>query len=146
MILPAALLAVLALPVSAEVETITPIGDILRNRERANGRNFCVVGKPIEINSKVGEVTGKHLFRGKISDGTGVLVLFAYGQFPSISFGETIEVCGRYDKFYLSKGNNGYHNQIRASAILKGKGIASGRVKLGETVMLADRKAAPPPP
>ncbi|MEQ1917909.1 MAG: hypothetical protein ABL955_01810, partial [Elusimicrobiota bacterium] len=93
----AALLALLALPAAAE--TITPISDILKNRERANGRNFCVVGKPVEIDQRVGRVTGKHLFRGKIDDGTGRLEIFAFGYFPPVALGERIEVCGKYNRF-----------------------------------------------
>lgn len=139
----ASLLLALTSPVFAE--TITPIAGILANRDRANGRNFCVVGKPVEINQKVGEVTGKHLFRGKIDDGTGRLVLFAYGNFPSVSLGEAIEVCGRYDKFYLSKGSNGYHNQLKAALILKGKNIAADRVNLGEIITLRAKQDGGPP-
>lgn len=142
----AAVAFLLALPVLA-AETITPIADILKNRDLANGRNFCVVGKPVEIKEKVGEVTGKHLFRGKIDDGTGQLTLFAYGRFPAIHIGEAIEVCGKYTKFYLSKGNNPYHNQIEARAILKGKMISAGLVDIvnGE-VAVRPKKRAPGPP
>jgi hypothetical protein len=140
------LLALLALPAAAAAETITPIADILRNRDWANGKNFCVVGKPVEITEKYGEVTGKHLFRGKIDDGTGRLVLFSYGNFPAVALGEAIEVCGRYDKFKVSKGNKNYHNQIEARVILKGKLIASGAVEVGESIVLAAKKPAPPPP
>lgn len=142
----AAALLLLSLSASA-TETITPISAILKNRDLANGRNFCVVGKPVEIKEKVGEVTGKHLFRGKIDDGTGQLTLFAYGKFPAIILGEAIEVCGKYTKFYLSKGNNAYHNQIEARAILKGKMISAGLVDIvnGE-VMLRPKKPAPAPP
>lgn len=142
MLLP--LLSALALAASA-TETITPISHILRNRDLANGRNFCVVGKPVKITEKVGEVTGKHLFRGILSDGTGQLMIFAYGNFPRVSLGEAIEVCGRFSKFYLSKGNNGYHNQLEAAAILKGKLIASGAVEIGETITaVSQRKASGP--
>jgi hypothetical protein len=141
-----ALLALLALPASAAVETITPISDILRNRDWANGKNFCVVGKPVSIEEKFGKVTGKHLFRGKLDDGTGTLELFAFGYFPPVAVGEAIEVCGRYDKFRFHKNNVGYHNEIEAVAILKGKGIASGAIVVGDTITAAPRKSAPPPP
>ncbi len=123
-------LALLSGVVSAE--TITPISSILANRDRANGRNFCVVGIPIEIKQKFGEVTNKHLFRGRISDGTGELILFAYGNFPILSGGEKIEACGRFDKFYVSPSKKHYHNQLKATAILKGNGINAGLVYVGE--------------
>lgn len=143
MLLP--LLSTLALCASAAVETITPVGDILKNREAANGRNFCVVGKPVSIKEKTGEVTGKHLFRGMLDDGTGQIMIFAYGNFPRVSLGEAIEVCGRFNKFYLSKGNNGYHNQLEAAAILKGRMIASGSIELGETIRARPKTASAPP-
>jgi len=138
---------VLAISVSAAVvETITPTGDILKDRDRANGRNFCVVGTPAAINQKFGEVTGKHLFRGKIDDGTGALILFSYGSFPVLAVGEKIEACGRFDKFYVSPSKKHYHNQLKASIILKGKGIASGLVEVGEKITVRPQKPEPPRP
>lgn len=146
--LAAALLAVAALSASAAVETITPMGDILKNREWANGRNFCVVGKPVEMDERIGRVTGKHLFRGKVDDGTGRLEIFAFGYFPPVALGELIEVCGKYNRFKVHRNGVGYHDEIEAVAILKGKGIAAGKIVLGETITAAPKKksAAPPPP
>lgn len=148
MTLAAALLLALA-GSAAAAETITPIGAILKNRDRENGRHFCVVGKPVITEDKVGRVTGKHLFRGKIDDGTGVLELFAFGSFPPVASGELIEVCGKYHKFYLHRHGVGYHDEIVAAAILKGKGIASGMVEVTGTGIVPGKKkskAAPPSP
>ncbi len=141
MTLAAVLLAVLALPASAAVETITPVADIFRNRERANGRNFCVVGKPVEIDQRIGRVTGKHLFRGKLDDGTGQLQIFAFGRFPPVALDERIEVCGKYNRFKIHRNGVGYHDEIEAVAILKGKGIAAGSVVIGETISAAPKPA-----
>jgi len=148
MILQAVVLLLLAGPAAA-TETITPIGDILKNRERVNGQHVCVVGKPVITENKVGRVTGKHLFRGGIADGTGVLALFAFGNFPTVASGELIEVCGKYHKFYLHRHGVGYHNEIVAAAILKGRGIASGMVEItaaGIVPRQMKKKAVPSPP
>ena len=134
---------------SASAETITPVGDILKNRELANGRHFCVVGKPVLTENKFGRVTGKHLFRGEITDDTGTLALFAFGNFPPVADGQLIEVCGKYHKYYLHRHGVGYSDEIIASAILKGSGIAAGRVEITERGIVAAKKkpkSVPPPP
>lgn len=135
------LLATLLLVLSgaASAETITPIASILANRDAANGRTFCVVGVPVEIKQKFGEVTNKHLFRGRINDGTGELILFSYGSFPVLATGEKIEACGRFDKFYISPSKKHYHNQLKAAIILKGSGIAAGMVEVGDSIKVAKK-------
>lgn len=148
MVLQTAVLLQLAGPAAA-AEMITPIVDILKNRERMNGRYVCVVGEPVITENKIGRVTGKHLFRGGIDDETGALALFAFGKFPIIASGELIEVCGKYRKFYLYRHGVGYHNEIGAAAILKGSGIASGMVEItgaGIVPRKKKRSAVPPPP
>lgn len=145
----AALLLLLLAGAAPAAETITPVADILRNRDRSNGRHFCVVGKPVITENTVGRVTGKRLFRGTLSDGTGALALFAFGQFPPVAGGEPIEVCGKYHKYYLHRHGVGYHDEIVAAAILKGKGIASGMVAItaeGVVAGAAARKAGPASP
>ena len=145
MSLAAALL--LALAASAPAETITPIDAVLKNRDAANGRHFCVVGKPVITENKVGRVTGKHLFRGKIDDGTGTLELFAFGRFPSVATGELIEVCGKFHKYYMHRHGVAYHDEIVAEAILKGKGIAAGLVEITpKGIVAGNKKAGPPSP
>jgi hypothetical protein len=140
----APLLLALALRAAAAVEPITPMGDILKNRESWNGRSFCVVGKPVEMDERIGRVTGKHLFRGKIDDGTGRLEIFAFGHFPSVALGERIEVCGKYNRFKIHRNGVGYHDEIEAVAILKGAGIAAGKVIVGKTITLAPKEPKKP--
>lgn len=85
-----AALFILALGASAgeaAIEPITKIGAILKNRDLANGKWFCVVGVPTITESKIGRVTGKHLFRGRLDDGTGTLEMFAFGHFPKVASG-----------------------------------------------------------
>jgi hypothetical protein len=144
MALAAALLA-LALRASAAAvpEAITPVGDILKNRDRSNGASFCVVGKPVEMDERVGRATGKHLFRGKLDDGTGRVEIFAFGWFPPVALGEKIEVCGKFNRFKIHRNGVGYHDEIEAAAILKGKGIASGLVVVGKTVVMAPKEKKP---
>lgn len=145
MTLAASLLLALAGPAAA-AETITSIGLILKNRDAANGRHFCVVGRPVITEDKVGRVTGKHLFRGRIDDGTGALELFAFGRFPPVASGELIEVCGKFHKYYLHRHGVGYHNEIVAEAILKGKGIAAGKVEITPRGIVAGTKGKRPAP
>lgn len=132
--MPAALLLALALGASAAetpIEPITKIGAILKNRDLANGRHFCVVGAPTVTENKIGRVTGKHLFRGQLDDGTGKLEFFAFGRFPKVETGERVEMCGKFHKYYLHRHGVGYSNELVVAAILKGDGIAAGRVMLG---------------
>lgn len=143
-------LALAALVSQARAEAITRAADILQDRDAADGRNFCVVGKPVAIDQRFGRATGKHLFRGKLDDGTGRLEIFAFGYFPPVGLGESIEVCGRYNKSKLHKNGLVYSDEIEAAAILKGKGIASGAVEVGESVTprakaVASAQAAVPP-
>jgi len=139
-------LLLLAPAAAAAAEMITPIGFILANRDRLNGRSFCVVGIPVEMRQRFGEVTNKHLFRGKLSDGTGELILFSYGSFPILAAGEKIEACGRFDKFYVSPSKKTYRNQLKASVILKGPGIAAGLVQIvGDQITVAKKPAVPAP-
>ncbi len=146
MSLAASLLLALAGSASA-AETITPVETILKNRDAANGRHFCVVGKPVITENKVGRVTGKHLFRGKIDDGTGTLELFAFGRFPAVATGELIEVCGKFHKYYLHRHGVGYHDEIVAEAILKGKGIGAGLVEITpKGIVAGNKKAGAPAP
>ncbi len=132
----AALLLLLAGAVAAgdpapSVEPIVKIGVILKNRDRANGHHFCVVGLPTVTENKVGRVTGKHLFRGQLDDGTGKLEFFAFGSFPPVLPGERVEMCGKFHKYNLHRHNVGYANELVVAAILKGPGIAAGLVELG---------------
>jgi len=87
------------------IEAITPIDVILKHRNAANGRHFCVIGAPTITENKIGRMTGKQLFRGQIDDGKGKLEFFAFGNFPPIKAG----VVG---------------------AILKGAGMAAGLVEI----------------
>lgn len=133
---PVLLLALLLGPAAAQeavraVEPITKIGAILKNRDLANGKHFCVVGLPTVTENKIGRVTGKHLFRGQIDDGTGKLEFFAFGRFPKVETGERVEMCGKFHKYYLHRHGVGYSNELVVAAILKGDGIAAGRVVLG---------------
>ncbi|MDX6769592.1 MAG: hypothetical protein SF051_08680 [Elusimicrobiota bacterium] len=112
-------------------EAITPIGAILKNRDLANGRHFCVVGLPTVTENKVGRVTGKHLFRGQLDDGTGKLEFFAFGRFPRVTVGERVEMCGKYHKYNLHRHGVGFADELVVAAMLKGAGIGAGLVEVG---------------
>jgi hypothetical protein len=126
------------------VEPIARIGAILKNRDRANGRDFCVVGLPTVTENKIGRVTGKHLFRGQIDDGTGKLEFFAFGSFPRVQPGERVEMCGKFHKYNLHRHNVGYTNELVVAAILKGPGIAAGLVEIGPDGVRHRAKPASP--
>lgn len=115
---------------SPAVEPIAPIGTLLKNRDRANGRYFCVVGAPTVTENKVGRVTGKHLFRGQLDDGTGKLEFFAFGKFPLVKEGERVEMCGRFHKFKLHRHGVGFNNELVVEVMLKGANIAAGLVEV----------------
>lgn len=125
------------------VEPITRIDAILKNRELSNGRYFCVAGAPTVTENKVGRVTGKHLFRGQIDDGTGKLEFFAFGKFPLVREGERIELCGKYHKFKLHRHGVGFADEIVVEAMLKGANIGAGRVELGPGGVRLRPKPAP---
>jgi hypothetical protein len=127
-------------PAAASVEPITAVSAILKNRDQANGRRFCVVGVPTVTYNRVGRVTGKLLFRGQLDDGTGKLEFFAFGKFPAVSTGERVEICGKFHKHYLHRNGVGVSNEIIAEAILKGAGIAAGKVELGPNGVRARKK------
>lgn len=112
------------------VEPIAPIGALLKNRDRANGRYFCVVGTPTVTENKVGRVTGKHLFRGQLDDGSGRLEFFAFGRFPLVKEGERVEMCGRFHKFKLHRHGVGFNNELVVEVMLKGANIAAGLVEV----------------
>ncbi len=132
----------LALPASAD--PITKAGDVLKNRDALHGRSVCVVGKADKMEERFGTVTGKHLFRGKFTDGTGELIVFNYGHFPKIAPGEPFQACGRFLKSYTAPSGNIYLNQITTSVILKGSGINAGLVDIvdGRIVPQAKGKAS----
>lgn len=111
-------------------EAIAPIGVILKNRDRANGRYFCVAGLPTVTENKVGRVTGKHIFRGQLDDGTGKLEFFAFGRFPAMKAGERVEMCGRFHKFKLHRHGVGFSNELVVEVMLKGANIGAGLVEL----------------
>lgn len=124
-------LSAVAGDVAPAVEPIVKIGTLLKNRDRANGRDFCVVGMPTVTENKIGRVTGKHLFRGQLDDGTGKLEFFAFGRFPPVLAGERVEMCGRFHKYNLHRHGVGYVNELVVAAMVKGAGIATGLVELG---------------
>jgi len=123
-------LALLLLALPASAEPISKAGDVFKNREVVDGHVICAVGKVVEVDERFGRVTGKHLFRAKIDDGTGVLQVFAFGYFPKVAVGEPIEACGRYNKAKLHRNGVVYRDEIEATVILKGAGIASGLVDI----------------
>ena len=131
-------LAFIALPAAAD--PITKAGDILKNRDVMDGRSVCVIGKVVSVNEKFGQVTGKHLFRGTLNDATGSVMIFSYGYFPKIALGETIEVCGRFAKTYVSPSKNVYQNQVTTAAILKDRGINAGLVDIIDDKVVANAK------
>lgn len=137
----ALLLLLLALPASAD--PISKAGDILKNRETMDGRSVCLIGKVKSVEERYGKVTGQHLFRGKLDDGTGEVLIFSYGFFPKVAIGETIEVCGRYAKAYLAPSKVIYKDQIAVKALLKDKGINAGKVDIvGDQVVAAGKGTA----
>jgi hypothetical protein len=147
----AALALLLALAANAQeaapaVEPITRIELILKARDAANGRHFCVVGMPTVTENKIGRVTGKHLFRGQLDDGTGKLEFFAFGKFPPVQAGERVEMCGQYHKFKLHRHGVGFHDELVVAAMFKGAAIASGRVEIGPDGLRTRKKAAPGTP
>lgn len=111
-------------------EVLSPMGDVVKNRDRVNGRFICVAGATTLTENKVGRVTGKHLFRGQIDDGTGKLEFFAFGTFPPIRAGERVEMCGKFHKFNLHKHGVGFNNELVVSAMVKGAAIGAGLVEL----------------
>lgn len=125
---------------AAPVEPITRIELILKARDAANGRHFCVVGMPTVTENKVGRVTGKHLFRGQIDDGSGKLEFFAFGKFPPVQAGERVEMCGQYHKFKLHRHGIGFHDELVVQAMFKGAAIASGRVEIGPSGIVVRKK------
>ncbi len=145
----AALLLTLALPASAE--TISRAADVLRDRESLDGHTICATGKVVDLEEKFGRATGKHLFRAKIDDGTGILQVFAFGYFPKIASGEPIEACGRFNKAKLHKNGQIYKDEIEAVAVLKGTGIGAGLLDIvGDRVVprartVVSAQAARPP-
>lgn len=128
----AALLLLLAAAARAgdPPETISAAGDVVKNRDRVNGRFICVAGTATVTENKVGRVTGKHLFRGQLDDGTGKLEFFAFGSFPAIQPGERVEMCGKFHKFNLHKHGVGFNNELVVSAMVKGAAIGSGLIEL----------------
>lgn len=145
----ASLLLTLALPASAE--TLTRAGDVLRDRDSLDGRTICVTGKVVDLEEKFGRATGKHLFRAKLDDGTGVLQVFAFGYFPKIAPGEPIEACGRFNKAKLHKNGVIYKDEVEAVAVLKGTGIGAGLLDIvGDRIVpraktVASAQSARPP-
>lgn len=139
MLLAAAL--ALALPVSAE--PISRAADVLKNRDALEGHTICAVGKIVDLDERYGKVTGKHLFRAKLDDGTGILQVFAFGFFPKVSNGEPVEACGRFNKAKRHKNGVIYPNEIEAVAILKGKGIAAGLLDIVDDRVVTKAKTAP---
>lgn len=133
----------LAQEAAPQVEPITRIELILKSREASNGRHYCVVGTPTVTENKVGRVTGKHLFRGQIDDGTGKLEFFAFGRFPPLQAGERVEMCGQYHKFKLHRHGVGFHDELVVAAMFKGAAIASGRVELGPAGLKVRKQKAP---
>jgi hypothetical protein len=112
------------------VEAITRVDLILKNRDAFNGRHFCVVGAPTITENKIGRVTGNHLFRGQLDDGTGKLEFFAFGSFPPLKADERVEMCGKFHKYNLHRHGIGFSNELVVGAILKGAGIAAGLVEI----------------
>lgn len=121
---------VLALALPAAAEPITPAGDAVKGRDALDGRALCAAGKVVELDERFGRVTGKHLFRAKLDDGTGVLQIFAFGFFPKVADGERIEACGRFNKAKRHKNGVVYENEIEVVSILKGAGIGAGKVEI----------------
>ncbi len=144
-----ALLLAFALPASAE--TISKAADVLRDRDALDGRTICATGKVVDLDEKFGRATGKHLFRAKIDDGTGILQVFAFGYFPKITAGEPIEACGRFNKAKRHRNGVIYKDEIEAVAVLKGAGIGAGLLDIvGDRVVpraktVASAQAARPP-
>lgn len=137
--------AMLALALPAAAEPISKAGDILKNRGALDGRALCAVGKVVELNERFGRVTGKHLFRAKLDDGTGVLQVFAFGFFPKVANGESIEACGRFNKAKRHRNGVVYLDEIEAVAILKGAGIAAGVVDIVEDRIVPRAKGTASP-
>jgi hypothetical protein len=133
-------LAAAAQDAAPQVEPITRIELILKARESSNGRHYCVVGMPTVTENKVGRVTGKHLFRGQIDDGTGKLEFFAFGKFPPLKAGERVEMCGQYHKFKLHRHGIGFHDELVVAAMFKGAAIATGRVEIAPSGIVVRKK------
>jgi hypothetical protein len=133
-------LAAAAQDAAPQVEPITRIELILKARESSNGRHYCVVGMPTVTENKVGRVTGKHLFRGQIDDGTGKLEFFAFGKFPPVQAGERVEMCGQYHKFKLHRHGIGFHDELVVAAMFKGAAIATGRVEIAPSGIVVRKK------
>ncbi len=124
----ALVLLLLALPASAEL--LAKPGDVVRDREILDGHSLCVSGKVADLDEKFGKATGKHLFRAKLDDGSGVVQVFAFGYFPKIAPGETVEACGRFNKTKLHKNGLTYKDEIEAVVVLKGPGMGAGLVEI----------------
>ncbi|UPT72488.1 MAG: OB-fold nucleic acid binding domain-containing protein [Elusimicrobiota bacterium] len=146
-------LALLLLALPASAETITAAGDLIKDRETWDGHSACAAGRVVELDERFGRVTGKHLFRAKIDDGTGVVQVFAFGHFPKLAPGERIEACGRFNKAKLHKNGVTYENEIEAVVVLRGAGVGAGLVDIiGDRVVPRARgkasaqSAVPPAP
>ena len=132
------------LAAAAGAEPITPIDRILRDTDASDGRNFCVLGLPTQVAEKYTSSTKRHRFRTVLDDGTGKLMVFAFGYFPDVAEDERIEVCGLFYKRRLKHNGRAYHNELDARAILRGKAMAAGGVSIGKDVVVDARKPTAP--